>query len=180
MSNSNATITVSGLGTRTCGHLQGLADNNDLSPDECGSVQNLTLSTSDPCACQKFDGGDCDPPGFTNTQECNLCGGDKRIGDVNRNIPSGILENIRCIDAFDDNKYGAYTSACPAAQRLVQEYCKCVLPGGEQEAVKQCIPMESQYCNQNDDSDVCCAGSCKYMSRKGGYRCTERPGDTPP
>ena len=185
MSNSNATITINGMGTRTCGDLQKLADTNDLTSAQCGAVQNITLETSDPCACLNFEGSDCEPPGFTNTQKCKLCGeghndddNNKRIGDVNRIIPGGILKNVRCIDAFDDNQYGMFTSVCPAVQLLVQEYCKCVSPG--EDAVKQCIPMESQECNPKDDTDICCAGSCKYMNNKGGYRCTERPGDTPP
>ena len=177
LSKSSTRITVSGLGTKTCLQIQNLADDNDLFPDECGAVQVRTLTTSDPCGCKKRGGGDCEPPGFTNTQQCNLCGGNKRIGDPYRIIQNGILDGSACIDVFDDNKYGAFVSVCSAAQNLVKKYCKCVSPG---DAVKQCIPIESQYCDPNDDSDVCCSGSCKYLTSKGGYRCTERPGNTPP
>lgn len=157
--------------------MQNLADSKGLFPDECGSLQSLTLATSDPCGCRDYDGTDCDPPGFTNTQTCNLCGGNKRIGDPDRIIPTGILQGAKCIDAFDDGKYGAFVTVCSQAQNLIQSYCRCVSPGVY---VKPCIPLESEYCDRSDSSDRCCAGSCKYLKSKGGYRCTERAGDTPP
>ena len=169
------------MGRPTCGQLQNLADDNVLFPDECGRIQTVTLATSDPCQCMDLDGSDCDPPGFTNTQTCNLCGGNsdniKRIGDPERIIMSGILTGTKCITAFDDNAYGAFNSVCSSAQSLVQEWCSCINIG---QYYKQCISIEQDRCDPLDNSDICCAGSCKYLNNKGGYRCTERNGDTPP
>jgi Hint module len=177
LSKKSEEITIPGFGKTTCGKLQNMADDNVLFPDECGQIQIKTLATSDPCGCKDFDGSDCETPGFSNTQSCNLCGGNKIIGDPDRVIDTGILQGATCIDVFDDNRFGAFVSVCSTAQNLVQKFCRCVNLGT---AVKQCIPLEERYCDRNDDSDVCCAGSCKYLRSKQGYRCTERPGDTPP
>jgi Hint module len=135
------------------------------------------MAKSDPCACKNYNGRDCEPPGFTNTQKCNLCGGNKVIGDPDRIISRGILTGASCINVFDDNKYGAFASVCSQATSLVKAFCKCTTLG---KAVKQCIQLEKAACNPRKSSDVCCAGKCKYLRSKGGYRCTERPGDTPP
>jgi hypothetical protein len=172
-------VTVPNLGRPTCGTLQSLADDNSLFPDECGAIQTQTLATSDPCGCKDFDGSDCEPPGFTNTHECNLCGDNKnqRVGDPERIIQSGILTGTKCITAFDDNAYGAFQSVCGMAQNLIQQWCNCVDPG---QSPKQCLPIETVICNPRDDTETCCAGGCKYLNNKGGYRCTERNGDTPP
>jgi hypothetical protein len=183
MSNRNTIVDVeiSSLdGNPTCGQLQDAADDNSLFPDECGAIQTQTLATSDLCGCKDFDGSDCAPPGFTNTQTCNLCDStNQRIGDPDRIIPTGILTGTKCITAFDDNAYGAFNSVCGKAQSLIQKWCSCVNPGVFH---KQCLAVEkdTDICNPRDDSDVCCAGSCKYLNSKGGYRCTERSGDTPP
>jgi hypothetical protein len=178
MSNTNGRVSIPVIGSQTCGQLQNDADNNDIFPDDCGRIQTITLATSDPCQCKDFDGSDCDPPGFTNTQTCNLCGdGNKRIGDPDRIIQSGILTGTKCITAFDDNAYGAFNSVCSTAQTLIQQWCGCVDPG---QSTKQCIALEQDRCSPQDSDDVCCAGSCKYLNSKGGYRCTERNGDTPP
>ena len=177
MSNTNQRVGIPGMGSNTCGQLQGFADDNVLFPDECGRIQTVTLASSDPCRCRDFDGSDCEPPGFTNTQTCNLCGGNKRIGDPDRIIMSGILTGTKCITAFDDNAFGAFNSVCSTAQSLVQQWCSCISAG---ESHQQCIAIEQDRCNPRDSSDVCCAGSCKYLNNKGGYRCTERQGDSPP
>jgi hypothetical protein len=97
----------------------------------------------------------------------------QEIGDPDRIIPTGILQGTKCIDAFDDGKYGALATVCGQAQNLIQSYCRCVAPGVY---VKPCIPLESEYCDKSDSSDRCCAGSCKYLKSKGGVSFTERPG----
>ncbi|KAI2489007.1 hypothetical protein MHU86_25590 [Fragilaria crotonensis] len=79
LSRTSKSIYVTGLGTKTCGQLQRLANANDFNPTQCGNVQVKTLTTSDPCGCKQYNGADCKPPGFTNTQKCNLCGGEVRV-----------------------------------------------------------------------------------------------------
>jgi Hint module len=174
LSKTGTKVSVPTVGTKTCGQLQSMADDKALFPDECGQIQTVVLKTSDPCGCKEYGGGECESPAFSNNQKCNLCGGDKIIGDSDFIIPAGILTGAACIDVFDDNKYGAFASVCSQAQEIVQKYCKCTTLG---KGVKQCIPLESDYC---DMDDRCCAGSCKYLKSKGGFRCTERPGDEPP
>jgi hypothetical protein len=162
----------------TCGAIQKGADTRIFFPDECGSIQTVTLATSDPCQCKLYSGGDCPDPGFTNNQKCNLCDGNKRIGDPHMVVKSGILAGMECIDAFDVNKFGAFEKVCSAATMLIQKWCSCVAPG---EAVKQCIPQEDKRypCNRNDPTDTCCEGQCRFRSTFRDYVCTNKVAQEP-
>ena len=149
-----------------------MVDGNELFPDECGQIQIKTLTTSDPCGCKDIDGSDFETK--IPIKQCNLCGGNKIIGDPDRVIDTGILEGATCIDVFDDNRFGTFVSVCSTAQDLVQKFCKCVNNGT---AVNVCIPLEDRYCDRNDKSDVCCSGSCKYLKSKKLPRLAQQFGD---
>ena len=170
-----------GLGQKTCEELQEGAVNHLFFPDECGAIQTVTLATSDPCQCKLNTGEDCPPPGFTNNQLCNLCGGiNRRIGDPHMIIKSGILTGSECIRAFDENEYGAFSGYnCDPASESVQTWCSCITEGV---AVKQCIaPEDSNYpCDPNDPTDKCCDGECKFRFSEFEYVCTNRAAQVPP
>ena len=179
LSNSNKSVNIATLGIMTCGEIQKGTDARKFFPDECGEIRTVTLATSDPCQCKLHSGGACPDAGFSDNKNCNLCGGNKRIGDPHMVVKSGILDGLECIDAVQFSKYGTFSEVCSTASALIQKWCSCVEPG---ETVKKCIPQEdtSFPCDPNDPTDTCCEGQCRFRSNFQKYVCTNRAAQVPP
>lgn len=180
------TIDHEAIQDTTCGDIWAGVNAFLFNPEECGAIQEKTLSTLDPCGCVATKTqASCEPPPATNRQSCDICvGKGNAVGDPNKIVQGGMWEGNPCSDLFSlQDQFDFSESQCAQAQDAAAAHCQChdSTKYTEVNAVIQCHAQEDgdDPCYKDDPDSICCIGECKFRWSQGENVCTTKPAEDP-
>jgi hypothetical protein len=189
-SNTPISIDHDAIQDTTCEEIWNGVTSHLYNPEECGAIQEKTLSSSDPCGCiessTRTDAtpAQCERPPPTNVQSCDICKGQgNAIGDGNKIIQDGIWDGTSCSRLAEMQQVLNFLPfQCTQAQTAAAAHCQCH-NNEDLEEVNEVIQCHVQE-DSNDPcyfkNSNCCVGECKFRLSQGDNVCTTKAAQTNP